>query len=210
MRKNVSLKRVMASAMAVVMAAALCVTAAPTCHVEAATKKVTVKLKQNGGDKDVKMDKGAKLQIKAKKGGKTLGKKSLKYSSSDKKIATVNSKGVITAKKNGEVDIDIEEKNGDYSATITVTVGNKNSGKKSDSIWLDAPSITLKVGQTFQAHVHSKPEGSAKADNVSWSSDNSEIATVSGGKITGVAEGNTVIYATKDGKTAAMQVIVTK
>ena len=60
--------------------------------------------------------------------------------------------------------------------------------------------ISVKVGTTEKIAVSSLPEGYTEA-NLVWESDNSEIATVKGGKVTGISAGSAQIkVSTSDGK----------
>ena len=90
-------------------------------------KKVTVKVQK--GKVTTKKISGLKFKVTLKKGKKLTLKpvrtpitstQKFTYSTSNKKIATVNSKGVITAKKAGKVKITV--KSGKKKFTVTVTV----------------------------------------------------------------------------------------
>lgn len=90
-----------------------------TTTVEAAAKKVSLK----ASNKKVYAGKTVKINAKATKGAK------LSYKTSNKKIATVNSKGVITGKSAGTVKITITAKKSKYKTvkkTITVKVVKQN------------------------------------------------------------------------------------
>lgn len=84
-------------------------------------QKITVKLNK----KSLKLKVGAKASLKATKTGT---KKPLKWSSSDKRIATVSQKGEITGKKAGTATI--TAKVGKVKAKCKVTVENNNDWKK--------------------------------------------------------------------------------
>ena len=101
--------------------------------VEAAAKKVTLK----ASNKKVCAGKTVKINAKAMKGAK------LSYKSSNKKIATVNSRGVVTGKKAGTVKITITAKKSKYKTvkkTITVKVVKQNQK-------ITASNVTLTIGQ---------------------------------------------------------------
>jgi hypothetical protein len=212
MNNRINFKKVLSTTIAVMMAAMICFVAIPSYHTQAATKKVKVTLSQEGGEKDVEMNAGQKLQIKVKKDGKTLSKKSVTYKSSKKSVASVSKSGVITAKKGGDCEISIKDKNSDFTATIYVEVKKKGqgSGKKTTKLWLSQASVNLKVGQTFNCKVFSDPDGSATVENVKWSSDDDSIATVSGGVIKAQNPGQVGIHANKDGKDACIMVYVSQ
>ena len=90
-----------------------------TTTVEAAAKKVSLK----ASNKKVCVGKAVKINAKATKGAK------LSYKTSNKKIATVNSKGVVTGKRVGTAKITITAKKSKYKTvkkTITVKVVKQN------------------------------------------------------------------------------------
>ncbi|WP_408070801.1 Ig-like domain-containing protein [Butyrivibrio sp. JL13D10] len=207
MGKRVSFKRIISAALAVVMAATLCIIAMPTYQVEAATKKVSVSL---GDDNDVEMKVGARVQIRVKKDGATYGKKSVKYRvTSGKSVVSVSSSGLIKAKKSGDAEIKITDKNGTQTAFIYVEVGggkNNDDKRKPDKIWLDRAEITLEVGQGYHASVFQSPKDIG--GGVSWTSENSDIATVTDGYIRAVGHGDVRIHAQKRGRDACMMVHV--
>ena len=120
----------------------------------------------------------------------------LKFSTSNKKIVTVNAKGKITAKKKGTAKIYVISKaNKKKKCTITVTVGTPVTKVK-----LNKTKSTMTVGkkQTLKATVTPK-KASNKA--VVWKSSNTKVATVSGkGVVKAKKAGTVTITATaKDG-----------
>lgn len=101
--------------------------------VEAAAKKVSVR----ASNKKVYAGKTVKINAKATRGAK------LSYKTSNKKIATVNSRGVVTGKKAGTVKITITAKKSKYKTvkkTITVKVVKQNQK-------ITASNVTLTIGQ---------------------------------------------------------------
>ena len=91
-------------------------------------KKVTVKVQKKtvttskitSLQKKVTLKKGAKLALKPSRTPITSTQK-FTYSSSNKKIATVNKKGVITGKKAGKTKITVKSGKKKYTVTVTVT-----------------------------------------------------------------------------------------
>ena len=126
--------------------------------------------------------------------------KDVTWSSSDPSVASVDKYGIVTGQKSGSATI--KAMAGDKSATCSVTVTTPV-----ESITLDRISVTLEEGQTTTLVATINP---SDADNktVTWSSSNSQVATVSGGVVTAVAEGTAVITASADGKEAKCSVTV--
>lgn len=89
--------------------------------------------------------------------------------------------------------------------------GNSNSGSSNiavKSISLNRSSITLDVGDNYTLKATINPSN-ATDKNISWSSSNSRVATVSSsGKVTAKREGTTTIKASVGGKTASVKVYV--
>ena len=128
-----------------------------TTTVEAATKKLSLK----ASNKKVYVGKNTKISAKATKGAK------LSYKTSNKKIATVSSKGVITGKKAGTVKITITAKKSKYKTvkkTITVKVYRQNQK-------VTASNVKLTTGQR-------KNLGAKARTRLSYKSSNPKVVTV--------------------------------
>ena len=135
--------------------------------------------------------------------------KTVTYSSSDTKKATVSEEGVITAVAEGTADITVTA--GDKTATFTVTVKPKPAGTVSvESITLAetiANGASLETGKTLDisSKITVLPEN-ATDKSVKYSSSAEEYATVSdAGVITAVAAGEATITVTSasDGEVSA-------
>ena len=132
--------------------------------------------------------------------------KTVTWASSDKTVATVSSKGVVTGKKAGTANITCTGANG-ASATCKVTVITPVSG-----VTLSEKSITIAAGETKKLTATVAPDN-ASDKSVTWTSSNNKVATVSDtGEITAVAGGKcTVTVTTTSGaKTASCNVSVTQ
>lgn len=119
------------------------------------------------------------------------------WSSSNKKIATVSSKGKITGKKTGTV-------------TITATAnGIKKTCKvkiKNPSLTISSTNINVIAGYSYQLSSKTRP-----AKKVKWSSSNKKIATVSSdGIVTGKKAGTVTITASFSGIKKTCEVTVEK
>lgn len=139
--------------------------------------------------------KGKTIRLKAK----VTPKQSIKWSSENKKIATVNKNGKVTGKKGGTTKIIATAKDG-TKATCKVTVA---------TVKLNASSMPLQVGTSTKAlKVASK---TVKKDKVkAWKSSDSSIASVSkSGKVTAKKTGKATLTVTmKSGAKATCKVTV--
>lgn len=118
-----------------------------------------------------------------------------KWSSSNKKIATVSSKGVVKGIGAGKVTITAKTQDGKVKATCTVKVTMPAKG-----VSLSKTSVTLGIGKTTTVEPIFKPKNTTNK-NVTWTSSNYDVADVSSsGKITAKKTGSAVITVkTKDG-----------
>ena len=135
--------------------------------------------------------------------------KSVKWSSSNKRVATVSSKGVIKAVKNGTAKITATAKDGcgaKFTTTIKVVSG------KVTSVKVNKTSVQLVKGKSTTIKATVKTSGSGANKNVVWSSSNTKVAKVnSNGKITAVKKGTatiTVKAVDGSGKKATVKVVV--
>ncbi len=149
-------------------------------------KKATIKIKIKKASKvKVKSIKitgkktmlaGKKITLKAKVSPSNAASKAVSWSSSNKKYATVSSKGVVTAKAAGA------------GKTVTITAKAKDgSGKKATyKIKIKGPvkKITLKGSKSLKAGKKTTIKATVKIGKggskaLSWSSSNKKYATVS-------------------------------
>ena len=113
------------------------------------------------------------------------------YSTSNKKIATVSGKGVITAKKAGTAKITV--KSGKKKVVVTVTVP-----KTKTSALTVAENVLVKKGKTYRLRAIAEPSNTD--EKITYSTSNKKIATVNkSGKIKGIKKGTATITV-KSGK----------
>ena len=119
------------------------------------------------------------------------------WSTSNDKIVSVTSKGLITAISRGTAIITVKTKTGGYTATCAVTVGDKIAVT---GLEIDSANLSMVKGDTFTILATISPSN-ASEKTVEWSSSNTSVATVSDtGVVTAVGTGETVIKAvTRDG-----------
>ena len=135
---------------------------------------------------------GKKATIKVTK-TKVTGK--VTFKSSNKKVATVNSKGVITGKKAGKAVITV--KVGKYTKKLTVTV-------KKPSFKLVKSSAKLKKGKKTTIRVKAAP-----VSKVTYKTSNKKVATVnSKGVVTAKKKGTAKITVKCNGITKTFKVTV--
>lgn len=133
--------------------------------------------------------KGTKVTLKASVTPTKADNRTVKWQSSNKKIATVSNKGVVTVKEKGYATIKCTS--GDGSGVYSKCVVNNSS--KAKSVKLNKKSAKVSAGKTLKLRVTVK--GSCK--EVLWKSSNTKVATVTdNGLITAVENGKTVISAT--------------
>lgn len=142
------------------------------------------------------MKKGTKKTFKVSIKPANASNKRIAWSSSKSSVASVSSKGVVKAKKNGTAYITAKARDGSGKyAKYKVIVGTKIS-----KISVSGQNYIGKGGSKIKLTAKVSP-GSASYKSVTWKSSNTSIAKVdSSGTITGVKEGNaTITAAAKDG-----------
>ncbi len=173
--------------------------------------KITVKTAVTGVKLNVKSKTlyvGKTLTLKNTVSPSTASNKAVTWKSSDKSVATVSSKGVVTAKKTGTATITCTTEDGSYKATCKIKVTKFYSVK---SVSLNKKSVKIEGGEKYQLKAVFNPTY-ASEQGVTWKSSNSRIAKVSSsGKVTGIKKGTvTITCTTKSGKkTATCKVTVT-
>jgi len=136
----------------------------------------------------------------------TVSDKTIKWTSTDSKVVSVDSTGFFTAKNTGTCVITAQAQDGSGLFTnCTVTVLRNAS-----TLTLDVSELTMNVGDTYQLEIQLKPEDST--DTVVFESNNTKIAAVSSnGKITAKSKGNCMITAkTEAGVSAYCNINVTQ
>ena len=128
----------------------------------------------------------------------------LVWSSGNIAVATV-SNGVVTGETAGMTTITVKSSNGKTESCV-VTV--KTPEVLPSGVTLSEKTATIDVGETVSLTATVTP-GNAANKSVTWTSSNTDVATVSDGVVTGKSAGTATITAsTGNGKTASCTVTV--
>ena len=129
--------------------------------------------------------------------------KKLTWTSSDKSVATVDSKGRVTGKKAGTCTITATAKSGaSVSCTVTVT-------QPVTKVVIDKSSLTLDKGLTYSITPAVKPDD-ATDKTITYTSSDASVASVDeGGLVTALRAGKATITATaQSGKKDTIRITV--
>lgn len=166
--------------------------------------------------------KGQSYQLSASVAPSNASNKSVKWTSSNPKVATVSSSGKVTAVANGNTTITATAADGSGKKDICAVTVNipkpadptptpTPSVVKVSSVSLNPSSLSLtKKGQTARLSATVSPSN-ATNKSINWSSSNNNVATVSNGVVTAVGNGSATITATAadgSGKKASCSVTV--
>ena len=126
--------------------------------------------------------------------------KTVNWSSSNASIATVDSSGIVTGVAAGSTTVTATAADGSgVSASCSVTVT-----KAATSLTINHTELTVPVGGTAETGASVEPSDI----ELTWSSADTSIATVSEGVITGVSAGTTLIIVSGGGMSASCTVTV--
>ena len=130
--------------------------------------------------------------------------KDVQWSSSDESIATVSSKGVVTAVKAGTAAITATA--GGKSATVTITVEAEEIAVT--GVTLNKTSVSVAEEETVTLKATVSPSN-ATNKTVTWSSSDEDVATVKDGVVIGISAGTATITAQVGTYSATCEVTVT-
>lgn len=138
-----------------------------------------------------KLGKGKSITLKATIKTNSASNQALKWTSSNTKVATVNSKGKVTGKSVGTAVITCTATDGSgANAECTIRVV-----QQATSLKLNKTSISVLEGKSYKLKATIKPSD-ASYKTVTWSSSDETIATVdTAGNIVALKAGNCKIYA---------------
>lgn len=180
---------------AVVMTLCLALSmAVASVSVNAATKKPKkIYLTTTSSTVDIK----GKVKVSVKKVSPKKASKSVKWKSSNKKVATVSSSGYVTGKKKGTVKITAtSKKSKKVKKTIKITVKDL----KAKSVTMSKTSAVLFPNDKTTLKATVKGQAGFYNQGVTWKSSNTSVATVdSKGNVTAKKAGKATITATEKG-----------
>ena len=134
-------------------------------------------------------------------------KQTVKWSSSNKKVATVSSSGVVQGKKAGKATITAKAGKKKYSCKVTV------KAVKAKKVTLNKKTLTVYIGKKYTLKPTVAPSNTSNK-SVSWKTSKKSVAAISSkGVVTGKKAGTaTITVTTKDGskKKATCKVTVKK
>ena len=114
------------------------------------------------------------------------------WSSNKTEVATVNSKGVVTAVGEGSATITAKTSNG-FTATATITV--TASGVRVTGVAVNPQAASISAGETLQLTASVTPSNAdSRYTALTWKSSNTQVATVDQkGLVTAVKQGSAII-----------------
>ncbi len=176
-----------------------------TCSVTVTSKTVSVTgVKLDNGKLELKA--GETAQLTATVEPSDASDKSLEWTSSDAKIATVDASGKVTAVGVGSATITVKTKDGGKTATCAVTV----APVAVEGVTVDPAKAEVVEGNTVQLKATVSPADAAQ--EVEWTSSDSDIATVDkNGLVTTIKPGTVYIVVRSKAytdKQASCEVIV--
>lgn len=177
-----------------------------TCSITVTAKKVEVKGISISESLTLKQGDSVTLSVKFTPENAT--DQTIKWTTEDKKKATVDENGKVTAVAAGTVKITATSANG-KKAVCTVTVAESNVAVK--EVKLEEEKLEIEVGQTKTLTPVITPDNASNKE-VIWISSDEKIAKIDEeGKLSALKEGQTTItVVTKDGEKKAQCVVTVK
>ena len=148
------------------------------------------------------LSEGEELTLTATVSPVNATNKNVSWSSSDDSVASVVN-GLVTALKEGAATITVTTEDGGFSATCEVTVTKATEVVHVSSVSLNKTSLSLNVNEEYTLVATIAPSN-ATNKNVTWSTSDSNVASVTNGKIKALKAGSaTITVTTVDGSFTA-------
>ena len=127
------------------------------------------------------------------------------WSSNDTNVVSVDQNGNIKALKDGTAKIRVTAKDGSgkYAEASVTVESSKPTNILVTGVSLNASTVKMYVGQSYQL-IHTIKPSNATNKGVTWSSSNTNVVSVSNGKIVGKSSGKArITVTTNDGRYSA-------
>ena len=127
------------------------------------------------------------------------------WSSNDTNVVSVDQNGNIKALKDGMAKIRVTAKDGSgkYAEANVTVESSKPTNILVTGVSLNASTVKMYVGQSYQL-IHTIKPSNATNKGVTWSSSNTNVVSVSNGKIVGKSSGKArITVTTNDGRYSA-------
>ena len=131
--------------------------------------------------------------------------KGVTWSSSNTNVVSVDQNGNIKALKDGTAKIRVTAKDGSgkYAEASVTVESSKPTNILVTGVSLNASTVKMYVGQSYQL-IHTIKPSNATNKGVTWSSSNTNVVSVSNGKIVGKSSGKArITITTNDGRYSA-------
>ena len=131
--------------------------------------------------------------------------KGVTWSSSNTDVVSVDQNGNIKALKDGTAKIRVTAKDGSgkYAEASVTVESSKPTNILVTGVSLNASTVKMYVGQSYQL-IHTIKPSNATNKGVTWSSSNTNVVSVSNGKIVGKSSGKArITVTTNDGRYSA-------
>ena len=155
----------------------------------------------------IRLEEGETFQLSATVSPDDATNKKVNWQTGNSAIAKVDETGLVSAVGVGKTTVKAKSDDGSITETCDVEVVRKVVSV--EKVNLDRDVVDLKIGESVTLVATVSP---ANADNkaVVWNSSDTKVATVTAGKITGLAVGKTTVTVTTEdgGKTASCEVTV--
>ena len=130
-------------------------------------------------------------------------KQKVTWSSSDKKIASVNKKGIVKGIKKGNAIITANIGGKKYTCKVTVKKNIPIS-----SVAFDSTELNMEIGDSKLLNVNILPENTTDDTTIEWISSDNSIATINSGVVTAKGEGTAAIFAIVGKKSCSCKITV--
>ena len=143
--------------------------------------------------------------------GNPITGRNINFSSTNSKVATVTSSGLVTTTGVGSAEISVNAEGRKTSVPVTVSASSTTSAASVASVRVSLGVPTLVAGQSAQAYATLKDaEGTVLTDrSIVWTTSDPTVASVDAdGMVTAAKAGSVTITATSEGKSGNMALVI--